>query len=756
MGTRKIKTNGGAKRWMAITGLLAVSATSVILTAPQGAADDDDKSYRVMARFEKAMDSYFHRTPTGELVANDSPLDAAFQAAAEERLEELGSRVGLADRVVLAGFPAGVDSTHVETDGKPSLTKFYGQPSAGKTLRERYSPSDALKMVTKAAQDAVDGKREWSHIDAHAAKTFLPSKSNPTPHVRASSSDVTISDLKSTVDGELKAEGGVDIDVKRVCQYSPGSCMFTGVIDEKYPVKWNSADAEGPIELGRNISQSFSSTSGTVFGYSIGGKVSLKGFLPFASLESDKWNSDGESVGRTERFKNTEAELGPEVTVAYSYTKTHTETSGTKESLDTSAPVNEGNIGHWEARFRGAYYIGYIFVHYLDPSHREIYTALPARVLVRADEAEHNRGGGALDYSLVQVPRPFSKTIHLNAWHETQPGRAYTAEEKLQAHEYERINENMEAYAPLPNKVIDPGYPVGIDITHEGHVDVKSKKLPSGKTFEEFYPPAAALKDAKDTADAILKDPNSSNFRRGFAAQFNAPPADTKPDCAPPNQKCVKQETFLRTDSSQQRVDTHAAGSVPTVAEMCRSTGSVCFFTGHVDQKYPNMKIFNHETGPETVKLTWETSEVTTDTISHGFSVSGKLVGKGKTKGESPTGDADLGFTISNAWTKASSAGTSTSESRTLKIPAGKVGRIEARANGAYYVGYVVCRCVNYYNQPQSGFSGSGLPFTPGGTFPSLDAYIVVPAKALYASPHRNSSPLSTWSALYDNPRRHK
>lgn len=257
----------------------------------------------------------------------------------------------------------------------------------------------------------------------------------------------------------------------------------------------------------------------------------------------------------------------------------------------------------------------------------------------------------------------------------------------------------MDKWAPVNSSESVMGYPAGLDRDKNGNVkavalaDVKSK-----------YDPTQAIQDAKNAARQYETDGKNPSALRTSAGRLVDGWADTTKSDATDVRMNTKDDVL---PWSGQTAEQYCGMVNKDPKHPAYGQTAPCVFVGNLDEKYPVRGASDGVTGE--AKLTYKVSASVTDekSVTEGWSAGGKITPKigGEFGGDKSGGkgtaevSGEVSFTYSYASTSISRVQNTLETAVEINVPQGKKGYLEGRANGAYYVGYIVLRDIDSSNR---------------------------------------------------------
>ncbi|MFD5513941.1 ETX/MTX2 family pore-forming toxin [Streptomyces sp. NPDC127051] len=699
---------------------------------------------------------------TAETGNNNSPaLANAFLKEEQSFLKFLRGTARNKKNVALLGYPSGVDDkSDIESDHKwpkkDEVIKDPGDPANQNEITIKADSSelrrgefDMNKVREKADAKAVELSNSEERDVAGAAKKFHNLAKECLGQCKENTSVLPSTSHQNSL-------VGLDGDMQKACTSGIAACMFLGDVDEQYPVMNESPLVKGPITHTITWSESHSHSTKVSEGWTFGGKVVGK-------LKTPAW------------------ELNAEFGASYSTTTTTEQKAGEKDNESVRHEFGPGKAGFVQSRFKGAYYVGFIVARY---SYRTYQgkavetTLLPARILVKSEQVtETDRLFSFRDLEVnFDSLSNFPGTLH-GPCASTRGVRR----DDIFNSARRRVFQQLENFAPMPDKEAVVGYPVP-PVASKQYVHIEKTLLPTSKvsgsgtptceTLAEQYGFKASLKDAKEKARAALYDNKATVEERKIAQLFVG---TCEPGAEVSHTACLYKPGFnvtskvystAATTSEYDAVNIKTLGFYPSgtpgtvpFSDLCANSNfpkkvSSCMFVGHMEERYPELAQVGPWSNSDNADkpLIQSFSHTKSDSQSRsqqtGYTLGGKITGKlMKVLSDEPKmeGDVGLEFNMSytKTWTDESHTSREWTETDELAVPPGKSGAMATFANGAYYVGYVICHIVTTDENDVTG------QIVNTDNYLHLPARIFVKANSAWA---RNT--VSLWPLVSDNPQR--
>ncbi|MCQ4044719.1 hypothetical protein ACFOSC_20570 [Streptantibioticus rubrisoli] len=249
----------------------------------------------------------------------------------------------------------------------------------------------------------------------------------------------------------------------------------------------------------------------------------------------------------------------------------------------------------------------------------------------------------------------------------------------------------MAKFAPVNASESVMGYPTGLDRDNNGNV--KPAALADVKST---YDPGQAVQDAQNAARQYEADTKNPKALRDSAGHL----VDGWPGGKKPNND-VRQNTNddVLSWSGGQKAEQYCGMANKDPKSPSYGQTAPCVFVGKLDEngKYPVKGSSDGVAGE--AKLTYKVSASVTNekSVTEGWSAGGKItpkIGDGKSEIQ-----GEASFSYSYATTSTNRVQNTLETSVEINIPKGQKGYLEGRANGAYYVGYIVLRDIDSGNQ---------------------------------------------------------
>ncbi|MER5417968.1 hypothetical protein [Streptomyces virginiae] len=234
------------------------------------------------------------------------------------------------------------------------------------------------------------------------------------------------------------------------------------------------------------------------------------------------------------------------------------------------------------------------------------------------------------------------------------------------------------------------GYPRGLD--RDGNGKVKAVALTD---VRRTYDPEHAIRDAENAARQYAgNERNPQALRVSAQRLFNGWPEGLKP--ANPDIRYNTKDDTLSSAALSAEEYCGLANNNP--GHPAYGQTAPCIFVGKIDEKYPVRGASDALAGEG--KLTYKISASVTDekSTTEGWSAGGKVSPKIISKDQADLG-AEASFSYSYASTSVSRVQNTLETAVEINVPNSKRGYLEGRANGAYYIGYIVLRDIDGSNQ---------------------------------------------------------